>query len=158
MWMRDIDFTPLMRSMIGFDRMRDLLANAVDGVPAVEYPPYDIEKLGDDAWRVSMDVAGFSPDELSVVQEQNELVITGSKKREEKTKYLYRGIAHRSFERRLELADFVEVKEARLANGLLVIELVRELPEEMRPRTIEISSATNAIESKEQHPIEQQAA
>jgi molecular chaperone IbpA len=159
MWMRDFDFTPLMRSVIGFDRMKDLIESALEGAPVTQYPPYNIEKTGENAWRVTMAVAGFSPSELSVVQEHNELVVTGAKQGDDKAEYLYRGMGTRSFERRLELADFVDVKEARLADGLLVVDLVREVPEEMRPRRIEIASGKpKAITGASQPPLEKKAA
>jgi molecular chaperone IbpA len=159
MWMRDFDLTPLMRSVIGLDRMKELLESALDSGPATNYPPHNIEKTDENAWRLTVAVAGFSQSELSVVQEQNELVVTGTRKADDKTEYLYRGIATRSYERRFELADFVKVKEARLADGLLVVDLVREVPEEMRPRRIEIASGvpTAAVQSP-QARLEQKAA
>ena len=157
--MRDFDFTPLMRSVIGLDRMKELLDSALDSGPASNYPPHNIEKTGENAWRLTIAVAGFSSSELSVVQEQNELVVAGTRKADDKAEYLYRGIATRSFERRFELADFVEVKEARLADGLLVVDLVREVPEEMRPRRIEIASGAPTLTVQPpQAGLEQKAA
>ena len=138
--MGDFDFTPMLRSMIGFDRMLDVLESARDTAPASNYPPYNIEKTGEDSWRIEIAVAGFSPDELSVVQERNELLVTGAKKGDQPGQFLYRGIATRSFDRRFELADYVEVKSAGLVDGLLTIELVREVPEEKRPRRIAIGA------------------
>jgi len=159
MWMRDFDLTPLMRSMVGFDRMLQLLESARDGAASTSYPPYNIEKTGENAWRIEIAVAGFLPDELTVTQEQNELVVLGAKKTEQTGQYLYRGIATRSFERRFELADYVEVKTAHYADGMLVIELVRELPEELQPRRIEISVGSPAAISRGAPPrLEQKAA
>jgi molecular chaperone IbpA len=158
MWMRDFDLTPLMRSVIGLDRMKELLEGALDGGPASNYPPHNIEKTDENAWRLTVAVAGFSPSELSVVQEQNELVVAGTRKPDDKTEYLYRGIATRGFERRFELADFVNVKEAGLAEGLLVIDLVREVPEEMRPRRIEIAAGAPPTAAQSPKALENKAA
>ena len=134
------DFSPLFRSSVGFDRIFDLLENATRVQAIDNWPPYNIEKVGEDQYRISMAVAGFSPDELNLTSQPNWLVVSGQKQGEESTQYLHRGIATRSFERRFELADHVKVKDARLDNGLLTIELVREVPEEMRPRRIEVQA------------------
>jgi molecular chaperone IbpA len=135
------DFSPLSRSSIGFDHVFDLLENAAR-VPAGEaWPPYDIEKAGQDQYRITMAVAGFSPQELNLTTEPNLLVVNGRTPAEEGVQYLHRGIPAGSFERRFELADYVQVQSARLENGLLTIELVREIPEEMKPRRIEVQAA-----------------
>lgn len=134
------DFAPLFRSTIGFDRLFDLLDEAAGFDPADSYPPYNIAKIGDDAYRITMAVAGFAPDELTVTAQQNLLVVAGRKQDSDSAHYLHRGIATRAFERRFELADHVEVKGARLENGLLTVELMHELPEEKRPRRIEIAA------------------
>jgi molecular chaperone IbpA len=152
------DFSPLFRSSVGFDRIFDLLENATRVQAIDNWPPYNIEKVGEDQYRISMAVAGFSPDELNLTAQPNLLVVSGQKQGEESTQYLHRGIATRSFERRFELADHVKVKDARLDNGLLTIELVREVPEEMRPRRIEVQ-AWNALGAGEQpQQIEHQKA
>jgi molecular chaperone IbpA len=141
--MRMTDFTPFFRSTIGFDRMLDALENAqVEQFDS--FPPYDIEKLGEDRYRITLAVAGFHEDELDVVAQSNVLIVSGRKRDEGEGTYLHRGIAARSFERRFDLADFVEVGEARLSDGLLLIDLVREVPEEMKPRRIEIQSDPEA--------------
>jgi molecular chaperone IbpA len=152
------DFSPLFRSSVGFDRIFDLLENATRVQSLDNWPPYNIEKAGEDQYRITMAVAGFSPDELNLTSQPNWLVVSGQKQGEESTQYLHRGIATRSFERRFELADHVKVKDARLDNGLLTIELVREVPEEMRPRRIEVQ-AWNALGAGEQpQQIEHQKA
>ena len=143
------DFSPLFRSSVGFDRIFDLLENATRVQALDNWPPYNIEKAGEDQYRITMAVAGFSPGELNLTAQPNWLVVSGQKQGEESTQYLHRGIATRSFERRFELADHVKVKDARLDNGLLTIELVREVPEEMRPRRIEVQ-AWNALGAGEQ--------
>lgn len=141
--MRQIDFSPLYRSTVGFDRLFSLL----DGRSQFEtqsYPPYNIERTGPDSYRISMAVAGFSENDLAIESHQNTLTIKGSKSEkhsEEQSEILYRGIASRSFERRFQLADYVEVKGATLKDGLLHIDLERNVPEEMKPRRIEIKRA-----------------
>lgn len=146
--MTTFDLSPLYRTAIGFDRLADLLSNA-QRVEGGGYPPYNIESRGDDDYRISMAVAGFAEEELDIVSEQNTLTISGSKADEagdEERQYLYRGIATRTFERRFQLADHVKVVNAQLENGLLHIDLKRELPERMKPRKIEISSGRPSIE------------
>ncbi len=141
--MRSYDLSPLFRSTVGFDRMMRLLdaATRVDEA-ALSYPPYNIEKTGEDAYRITMAVAGFSEDEANVTVQEGVLTVTGrSAKEEEPRQFLHRGIARRAFERRFELADHIEVRGANLANGLLHIDLVREVPEAMKPRTIKIGIA-----------------
>ena len=137
------DFSPLYRSSIGFDRVFDLLENASRATTTIDnWPPYDIARTGEDDYRITMAVAGFSQDELSMTQEQNMLVVSGQKSGEDTGEYLHRGIAGRTFQRRFQLADHVKVTGARLDNGLLTINLKREIPEEMKPRRIEIGSTT----------------
>jgi len=149
--MRPIDLSPLYRSTVGFDRLFDL----VDSVTGFEqaaggYPPYNIERLGDNEYRITMAVAGFSQDELRVDVKEQALTVAGSKKPEGKERqYLHRGIAARNFERRFQLADHVEVKGADLQDGLLHIELVRNVPERLKPRSIAIG-ASNAAEAPKQ--------
>jgi molecular chaperone IbpA len=138
----DFDFAPLYRATVGFDRIFDML-DSVAGQPANGgYPPYNIEKMADDAWRIVMAVAGFSEAELNVTQKEDELLVTGKSHpdRSENVEYLYRGIAGRDFERRFQLADHVRVTGAKLQNGLLNIDLQRELPEEKKPRAILIEA------------------
>ena len=147
--MTTFDLSPLYRTAIGFDRLADMLSNAsrVDGNG---YPPYNIEARGEDQYRISMAVAGFSESELDIVTEQNPLTVSGQKagdEQREDREFLYRGIATRSFERRFQLADHVRVVSAKLENGLLHIELQRELPEKMKPRRIEIGEGRSAIDS-----------
>ena len=130
------DFSPLFRSTIGFDRLVRLV-DRDDTVPS--YPPYNIEKTGEDSYRVTLAVAGFSPEEIDVAVHENSLLVTGkAKKEEENVRYLHRGIARRAFERRFSLADHIKVVGAKLVNGMLQIDLAREVPEEMKPRNIAI--------------------
>jgi molecular chaperone IbpA len=149
--MRHIDFAPLFRSTIGFDHLTRLLdtATGLDGDGG--YPPYNIERLAENDYRITMAVAGFAEDEIRIDVKDTSLAVKGEKKAEKsESTYLYRGIAARSFERRFQLADFVEVKGASLKDGLLSIDLVRNLPERMKPRTIAITSGdvTPKLESK----------
>ncbi|MGY6555061.1 MAG: Hsp20 family protein [Wenzhouxiangella sp.] len=140
--MSTFDLSPLYRTAIGFDRLADMLSNA-SRVDSGGYPPYNIESLGEDQYRITMAVAGFAEHELDLVSERNTLTVSGNKQEQAKENgaaMLYRGIATRSFERRFQLADHVEVVGARLENGLLHIELKRELPEQMKPRKIEIGN------------------
>jgi molecular chaperone IbpA len=138
--MRNFDFTPLFRSTIGFDRMVDLLDQAVDFEAKPGYPPYNIEKTGADSYRLTMVVAGFKPEELSIVAEGVTLSVTGEKMPTSGEEFLYRGFAERSFKRSFHLAEYMKVAGAKLENGLLWIELKREVPEAMKPRTINIVS------------------
>jgi len=135
------DFSPLSRSSIGFDHIFNLLENAARIPVSETWPPYDIEKAGQDQYRITMAVAGFSPQELNLTAEPNLLIVSGRMPADEGVQYLHRGIPASSFERRFELADYVQVRSARLENGLLTIELVREVPEEMKPRRIEVQAA-----------------
>jgi len=136
--MRTIDFSPLYRSVVGFDRLADLLDSAAaDG--AAGYPPYNIERTDENAYRVEIAVAGFRPEELSIEVKENLLTVTGRRAaNDEPRRFLHRGLAERNFERRFQLADYVVVTEANLADGLLSIALKRELPEALKPRRIEI--------------------
>lgn len=145
--MRAFDFSPLYRSTVGFDNLSSLLdsVNQLDkNQPS--YPPYNIELVDDDSYRISMAVAGFIQEELDIQVEKQVLTVTGTKDGTDKeANYLHRGIASRNFERRFKLADHVKVTNARLENGLLHIELRREIPEAMKPRTIEIESGDTRV-------------
>lgn len=149
----ELDFSPFFRSSVGFDRIFDLLENAAsDGVDS--WPPYDIVRTGEDTYRIAMAVAGFSRNELTLSYQPNLLVVSGAKPQDDGANYLYRGIARGKFERRFELADFVEVAGAELDNGILTIELKRELPEAMKPRkiaitTVETDGGQKQIEQKQ---------
>ena len=138
------DLTPLFRSSVGFDHLSRLMDLAFESSSAESgYPPYNIEKLTDDTYRITMAVAGFEQDDIQMTQQDNMLVVKGAAKTEtkdENRQYLHRGIAARSFERRFTLSDHVNVTEANLANGLLSIDLLREVPEHKKPRTIQIES------------------
>lgn len=137
--MRTFDFSPLFRSTVGFDRVMNLADALMREDAGNGYPPYNIEKLGEDSYRITMAVAGFGESDLNITQHDNTLTVAGKQaEREEEVKYLHRGIASRAFERRFELADYIKVKGARLSNGLLHVELVREVPEEKKPRVIAI--------------------
>jgi molecular chaperone IbpA len=143
MIMRTFDYSPFYRATVGFDRVFDLLDSVASQSGANGYPPYNIEKAGNDAYRIVMAVAGFAEAELNVTQKENELLVTGQTAQngqEDDKQYLYRGIAGRNFERRFQLADHVKVVGAKLANGLLTIELQREIPEEKKPRAIAIEA------------------
>lgn len=143
--MRGYDFSPYRRTTVGFDRLFDFLENA-NRAEQDSYPPFDIEKLGDDSYRITVAVAGFKRDEVEIVAHQNLLTITG-RRAEQKGRdgsFLHMGIANRAFERRFELADFVHVTGADLADGLLTIDLAREIPETMKPRRIAIGGTAPA--------------
>ncbi len=136
------DFSPLYRSVIGVDRMANLIETAMRSGGDGAYPPYDIEKTGEDAYRITLAAAGFSPDELEIVAQPNVLLVTGQKVKDpEGRTFLHRGIAGRNFERKFELADFVVVKAANYAHGLLSIDLAREVPEALKPRRVEIGQS-----------------
>ncbi len=139
--MRTYDFTPLWRSTIGFDRLFDLLDATQRATDEQHYPLYNIERLGEDRYQISLALAGFSPDEIAVTAEQNVLTIEGRKADKEPRDYIYQGISARQFKRQFNLADYVQVKAAQFDNGLLRIELVREVPEAMKPRNIPIHKA-----------------
>jgi molecular chaperone IbpA len=134
------DFAPLWRSGIGFDHLFDMLGQAAKADQADNYPPYDIEKTGADAYRVTLAVAGWKPDEITVTAEPNVLVVSGQQTEAESKQYLYRGLPLVVFERRFNLADHVQVREARMADGLLTIDLMREIPEALKPRRIQIAN------------------
>ena len=135
--MRTYDFTPLFRSTVGFDRLFDMIETSV----RPDWPPYNIEKIGDNQYRISMAIAGFAPDEIEMVQQGNILLISGQKKAESKhQEMLHQGLASRSFKQTFNLADHVKVTSADLENGLLLVELAREIPEQLKPRRIELTS------------------
>ncbi|MBL8687732.1 MAG: Hsp20 family protein [Rhodospirillaceae bacterium] len=137
--MMTFDFSPLYRSTVGFDRLENLFDTALS-TEAAGFPPYNIETTGENGYQITMALAGFGEDDVSVVQQGNELIVSGeARKDSEPRQYLYRGIAGRSFERRFQLADHVKVADARMDKGLLQIDLVREVPEALRPRKIEIA-------------------
>ncbi len=142
--MRTIDFSPLYRSVVGFDRLAALLDAAAAG-ETNGYPPYNIETVGQDAYRIEMALAGFRPEDLSIEVKENVLTVQGRKPaNDENRHFLHRGLAERSFDRRFQLADYVVVADAKLADGLLSISLRRELPEAMKPRKIEIAAEPSA--------------
>ena len=149
--MRTFDPAPLWRSTIGFDRLVDLLDQSTRWTANDTYPPYNIERSSEDNYRISLALAGFSPDEVNITAEQNMLTVEGAKAEKPETEYLYQGISARPFRRVFNLADFVQVKGASFEGGLLKIDLVREVPEAMKPRRI-------AIQSGQKPTIEQQKA
>jgi molecular chaperone IbpA len=154
--MRSFDLSPLFRSTVGFDRLSRLMdaATRIDD-SALSYPPYNIERTGDDTYRITMAVAGFGEGDLNITTQDNQLVISGKlAKEDDQTSYLYRGIAGRAFERRFTLADHIRVSGASLVNGLLHVDLVREVPEAMKPRQVKI----NAASASKAQVIESQAA
>ena len=149
--MRTFDFSPLWRSTIGFDHLADLLDSNLQQSADDNYPPYNVERCGEDAYRISLAVAGFGVDDITVTAERDTLVIEGKKPDAEQREYLYHGIAARPFRRVFNLADYVTVTGAKLENGVLSVELVRELSEEMKPRRIAIATGHEplAIEQKQ---------
>jgi len=154
------DFSPLFRSTIGFDRLARMVdtATRVDS-SSLSYPPYNIEKTGEDSYRLTMAVAGFSQDEIDVTVHENTLLVTGKAQSEEQNgRYLHRGIARRAFERRFSLADHIKVSGASLDNGLLHVDLVREIPEAAKPRQIKIAAGEPAPVSAPQVTEQKQAA
>jgi molecular chaperone IbpA len=159
------DFAPFRRSTVGFDRLFDMLENSNASGVGENYPPFDLIKLGDNQYRIELAVAGFKADEIDITAQQNVLIVTGRKTDESDQKgsdFIYRGIANRSFERRFALADHIQVKGADLKDGLLSIELVREIPEAMKPRKIDIGGGSetraerSAIGGGDQQPASQQ--
>ncbi len=161
--MRQFDFTPYRRTAIGFDRLFDMLEAAGRQAQGDNYPPFNLERLSEDRYRITLAVAGFKPEEIDITAQQNLLVVAGKKAEDsanDRAAFLHLGIANRNFERRFELADFVRVETADLADGLLIVELVREVPDAMKPRKIAIGSATSAptIDHKAEDDKEEQAA
>jgi len=144
--MNRMDFSPYRRSMVGFDRLFDMLENQGRAQQADKYPPFNIERRGQDAYRITLAVAGFKPADIDITAQANLLIIKGRKPDEEADgEFLHVGIAQRGFERRFELADFVRVDSADLADGLLVVDLVREVPEAMKPKKIAIGGNTLSV-------------
>lgn len=145
------DFAPFRRSTIGFDRLFDLLENSTIGQGGENYPPFDLLRVDDNHYRINLAVAGFGRDEIDITAQQNQLIVTGKKSDDDKADYVHRGIANRSFERRFGLADHIRVTAADLKDGLLAIDLVREIPEAMKPKKIAIGGTApqhDAIEAK----------
>ena len=139
------DFSPYRRSTVGFDRLFDMLENSSFGASQENYPPFDLIREGENEYRIQLAVAGFKPDEIDITAQQNVLIVSGRKNEESDEKgtdFVYRGIANRSFERRFALADHIQVKDADLKDGLLSIALVREIPEAMKPRKINIAGSS----------------
>ena len=143
------DFSPFRRSTVGFDRLFDMLESGTAGNGGENYPPFDLVKTGDNDYRIDLAVAGFKADEIDITAQQNVLIVTGKKKEEESDRgsdFIYRGIATRSFERRFALADHIQVRGADMKDGLLSIDLVREIPEAMKPRKIDIGASSSKKE------------
>ena len=147
--MRTFDPTPLWRSTVGFDRLFDLIDSSLSVAGDDNYPPYNIERTGEDIYRISLALAGFTSEEVTVTAEQNMLTVEGRKGEKSEHQYLYQGISSRPFRRQFSLADYVQVKNASFKDGLLQIDLVREVPEAMKPRRIAIESGHAAAESKQ---------
>ena len=146
------DFAPFRRSTVGFDRLFDMLENSSVGQAQENYPPFDLIKKGENDYCIELAVAGFKPDEIDITAQQNVLIVSGRKSDETGEKgsdYIYRGIANRSFERRFALADHIQVRGADLKDGLLSIDLVREIPEAMKPRKIDIGGSSKKLSSGE---------
>ena len=140
--MRTYDFTPLWRSTIGFDRFFDLVDAAQHAGSEDNYPPSNVERLGEDRYQISLALAGFAPEEIAITAEQNVLTVEGRKAEKAQREFLYQGISSRPFKRQFNLADYVQVKGAAFDNGMLRIELIREIPEAMKPRRIAINGST----------------
>ncbi len=149
-----LDLTPYRRSTVGFDRLFDLI-EANSRAAADNYPPFNLERVADDRYRITLAVAGFTRDEIEITAQQNLLLVAGKKEERAGAAYLHLGIANRSFERRFELADFVFVEDARLNDGLLVIDLVREVPEAMKPKSIAIKTGAPLAAVETQPKAEQ---
>ena len=150
------DFAPYRRSTIGFDRFFDLLENSGLGQGSESYPPFDLIQVDNNHYRINLAVAGFTRDEIDITAQQNQLIVTGKKADDDKIDYIHRGIANRQFERRFGLADFIRVTDAAFNDGLLSIDLVREIPEAMRPRKISIGGQQQqeSIESSTGQTVE----
>ena len=155
--MRNIDFTPFRHSTVGFDRLFDLLESSIPSQLGETYPPFDLVQEGEDRYRITLAVAGFRPEEIEVTAQQNLLIVAGRKQDEDGTRYIHRGIAARAFERRFGLADYVQVRNAQLSDGILSIELEREIPEAMKPRKIEIRGAQEAPRLESENTSTRQA-
>jgi molecular chaperone IbpA len=153
------DFAPFRRSSVGFDRLFDMLENSSFGQTQENYPPFDLIKVGENEYRIELAVAGFKPDELDITAQQNVLIVSGRKNEDSEqtsSDYIYRGIATRSFERRFALADHINVKAADMKDGLLAIDLVREIPESMKPKKIDIGgeaklASEQTVEAEAEH-------
>ena len=146
--MHALDFSPLFRSTVGFDRLSKLLESNLPNDASVSYPPYNIVKVTDDNYRITMAVAGFAEKDIDITAKENQLIVQGKAAPEQadpNAVFLHRGIAERAFERRFQLADHIRVTNANLDNGLLTVELVREIPETMKPRKIEIKAGTGKL-------------
>ena len=156
------DFSPFRRSTVGFDRLFELLENSAAGQGQENYPPFDLVQLDENRFRISLAVAGFKKEEIDITAQQNLLIVSGRRKEDDGSGFIHRGIATRSFERRFGLADHVTVREADLSDGLLSIDLVREIPEAMRPRKISLSggdaqaidSATDRVDSPQHDSLD----
>jgi molecular chaperone IbpA len=148
------DFTPFRRSAVGFDRLFDMLESSAAGANGENYPPFDLIKVDDNRYRIEIAVAGFRPDEIEITSHQNVLIIRGQKSEDSGSNYVHRGIATRSFERRFALADHIQVTGADLADGMLRLDLVREIPEAMKPRKIEIGGGASQPARQPQQTIE----
>jgi len=151
------DFAPYRRSTIGFDRFFDLLENSGLGQGSEAYPPFDLIQVDNNHYRINLAVAGFTRDEIDITAQQNQLIVSGKKSEDDKIDYIHRGIANRQFERRFGLADFIKVTDAAFKDGLLSIDLVREIPEAMRPRKISIGGdqlQQESIESQKRQTVE----
>ena len=146
----NFDFTPFRRSTVGFDRLFEMLENGGMGSGSEAYPPFNLEQESDDRYRITLAVAGFGQDEIEITAQQNLLIVSGRKQENENRHYVHRGSATRSFERRFVLGDYVQVRHAELRDGLLSVELVREIPEEMKPRRVEIGGASSQARIGEQ--------
>jgi molecular chaperone IbpA len=153
--MRDFDLAPIWRSTIGFDRLMNLIDDSLRLAGEDNYPPYNIARIGEDNYRISLALAGFKPGEITVTADQNMLTVEGHKAEKDDREYLYQGIAERPFRRQFNLADYVEVKSAVFEDGLLQVDLVRELPEAMKPRRIAIKSGPSQSQNQQ---IEQKQA
>ena len=159
--MRNFDFAPYRRSTVGFDRLFDLMETGLRADAADGYPPFDIVREGEDSYRITLAVAGFRPDDIEIVAQQNQLSVTGKRADDADTgEFLHRGIATRAFERRFQLADFIEAGDARFENGLLSIELKRVIPEAMTPRKIAIGGGVTPANDRLEAPkkVEEKAA
>jgi molecular chaperone IbpA len=152
--MRTFDFTPYYRATVGFDRLFDMLENSV----APDWPPYDIDKKGEDQYRITIAIAGFAPNEVELVQQGTSLLVSGQRAEPKGQQALHRGIPNTSFKLSFNLADHVKVAGASLENGLLAIDLVREVPEQMKPRRIEIGSSASAARNDQAKQIDAKAA